>query len=154
MHLNDRDATPDVVAVWRTMLEIHGRLIGELAPALAEHGLSISEFDVLINLSPRESCRHGDLAERVVLSRTALTRLVDRLCARGLLTREPDPSDQRGVLIRLTEAGREQRRTASRTNNRVVRAGLTGLDADGLTELNRLLHDLNHPQPTPEGNPK
>lgn len=124
------------VGAWRSMLEVHAALIGELADAFqGQHDLSVSEFDVLVNLDVRQPIRHGELSERVILSRTALTRLVDRLVARGLVRRETDPVDQRAVRIGLTPAGRRLRADSARTNRRIVEAFFAPLDADSLTAL-------------------
>ena len=87
-------ATTDSVRVWRDLLVLHARVIEELASALeAAHGLSVSEFDVLINLDPTTAIRHGDLADRVILSRTALQ-----------VRRAPPTTDSPPAAI-LTEAG-------------------------------------------------
>ena len=124
------------VQVWRSMLQVHAALIAELAEAFrAQHEISVSEFDVLINLDARQPIRHGELSERVILSRTALTRLVDRLVARGLVCREADPADQRAVRVGLTPAGRRLRAASARTNRRVVEDFFAPLDADSLAVL-------------------
>lgn len=126
------------------MLEIHSVVIDQLGKDLqTQHGLSVNEFDVLINLGPHESCRHGDLADRVVLSRTALTRLIDRLSSRGLVTRDEDPDDNRSIRICLTDAGRQLRRAAARTNTRVVQTQFARLSPEDLTQLQEILNRLN-----------
>lgn len=133
-------ARPGAVSAWRGVLEVYGDLIAELGRLLqARHGLSVTEFDVLINLGPTEPCRHRELAGRVVLSGSALTRLVDRLIGRGYLTRSPAHGDDRGVLIALTDAGRAVRREAARTNSAAVRRAFAGLDRDELATLTALL---------------
>ncbi len=124
------------VRVWRSMLEVHAALIAELAEAFRDqHDLSVSEFDVLINLDARQPIRHGELSERVILSRTALTRLVDRLVARDLVCREADPADHRAVRIGLTPTGRRLRTASARTNRAVVEDFFAPLDADSLAAL-------------------
>ena len=132
------------VQTWRAMLEVHAEIVGQLERGFrARHDLSVSEFDVLINLGPREELRHGELADRVILSRTALTRLIDRLIARGLLTRTASPGDQRAVVISLTDAGRTVRRAAARTNAAVVRAPFAALDPQQLLVLDQTIHRLH-----------
>lgn len=124
------------VAAWRALLEVHGRVMADLETELrAHHNLSITDFDVLINLAPHEACRHTDLANRVILTRTGLTRLLDRLCGRGLLVRTPDPTDGRGVLLRLTDEGRTRRRAASRAHNRIIRAHFAAVPDDESAHL-------------------
>jgi DNA-binding MarR family transcriptional regulator len=75
-----------------------------------EHGLNAGEFDVLATL--RRSGRpyrlsHGELAGACMLSAAAMTNRLDRLEAAGLLRRQPDPRDRRGVLIALTPEGKK-----------------------------------------------
>lgn len=113
-------ARVDQVQVWRTLMEVHAVVLADIADRLAGgHQLSVSEFDTLVNIPPG-GVRHQELAERVILSGSALSRLVDRLHARGLVTKDPIPGDQRGVEIRLTETGANVRRAAARTNARAV----------------------------------
>lgn len=134
---------------WRMILEIHTKVMEQLTPALARHQLSVTEFDVLINLGPHECCRHTELAQRVILTRTALTRLVDRLCDRGLLTRSPDEQDGRVIRVQLTEEGRRLRRAVSRSHNRVIVECLDGPVADEMARLRHLVCPTPHDEPTP-----
>lgn len=126
--------SPPVIA-WRELMEAHERVMSRLRPALREHGLSVTEFDVLVNLEPAHDARHSELADRVVLSRTALTRLVDRLVDRGLLLRGPDDRDGRGVRIALTADGARLRMQALAANDAVVESALSPLDRDALENL-------------------
>ncbi len=132
---------PDVIA-WQALMEAHERVLTGIRAALEPHGLSVSEFDVLAHLAPRESCRHADLASRVILSRTALTRLVDRLVARGLVTRQPDAHDGRGVLVTLTPQGRRLRGAALAANHRAVTAAMQSLTGEDVAVLDRLVRRL------------
>jgi DNA-binding MarR family transcriptional regulator len=80
---------------------------------LVEAGLPpLGWYDVLLELSvaPGRRLRMHELASAVVLSRSGLTRLVDRLERAGLLRREPTPEDRRGSFAVLTEEGKEMRR--------------------------------------------
>lgn len=144
------------VRTWRAMLEVHAALIGELDEQFrARHGLSVSEFDVLINIGARERVRHGELSSRVVLTRTALTRLVDRLVRRGWLVRLPDPLDQRATLIALTDEGRRVRAASGRTNRDIVRRTFAVLDPGQTAILNHLVTCLRDESshPSDEGTP-
>ncbi|WP_432535209.1 MarR family winged helix-turn-helix transcriptional regulator [Kineococcus arenarius] len=75
-------------------------------------GLSLREYDVLHTLSrcPTGRTRLGELSEQVHLPQPSLSRLVDRLERRGLLARETDPADRRGVVVALTEDGAQRQR--------------------------------------------
>ena len=109
---------------WRGLLEAHAVLAGALDAELqAEHGLSLSQYEVLkvVADSRDEQMRMADIAEHVLLSRSGLTRLVDRLVCAGLLERRACPSDARGALAHLTPAGRERLDAARRTHLQGVR---------------------------------
>src|SRR5919107_3345357 len=100
---------------WRGMLRVHASLWKALEAELeAAHGLPLSSFEVLMFLADAEAerMRMCDLATSVVLSRSGLTRLVDRLERDGLLAREACSSDARGQFAKLTPAGRRKLDTA------------------------------------------
>ena len=118
------------VAVWRSLMEVHAAVLLEIENALErEHDLSLNEFDTLINI-PVEGVRFRELTHRVILSQSALSRLVDRLEQRGLVLRYADEHDSRSVEIAFTEAGRHLTRKAARTNATAVE----GAFADRLSE--------------------
>jgi len=109
---------------WRGLLEAHAVLYGALDSQLqAEHGLSLSQYEVLkvVRDAPSGQMRMADVADRVLLSRSGLTRLVDRLVCTGLLERRACPSDARGALAHLTPLGRERLDAARRTHLEGVR---------------------------------
>lgn len=104
---------------WRGMLRVHGSLTKQLDAQLeAAHGLPLTSYEVLMYLAdaPEQRMRMSDLASSVILSRSGLTRLVDRLERDGLLERQSCPSDARGAFAKLTDAGRE-RLTAARATH-------------------------------------
>src|SRR5207244_11552123 len=117
---------------WRAFVRAGAASTLALEAALAETGVSNSEYDVLVNLAsaPRDGLRPTDLAERVLITKSGLTRLLDRLVERGYIDRRPCPSDRRGQLIVLTQDGRRAFRRAAPN---VVRA-IGTLLGDGFTE--------------------
>lgn len=131
--------SPAELGAWRGMLRVHAALVKELDAELeAQHGLPVTSYDVLVNLSeaPEGRLRMRDLAEAVLLSRSGLTRLVDRLEREGLLKRVPCPSDARGAFAEITPAGREKLAEARPTHLAGVRARfLDRLAADELARL-------------------
>jgi DNA-binding MarR family transcriptional regulator len=90
------------------LFEVAWGLLDRLDPQIGEHGLGRSEFEALLRLarSPEGRLRMTDLAAQTNLSASGLTRLVDRLQARGLVTRQADATDGRGLLAEVTAAGR------------------------------------------------
>src|SRR5690242_19598996 len=96
------------LGAWRGFLRVQAALAKQLdAELVAEHDLPLSSYEVLITLqaAPDHRCRMAELADRVLLSRSGTTRLVDRLEREGLLERDNCTSDGRGSYAVLTEAG-------------------------------------------------
>ncbi len=95
-------------SAWRSFLRAHYQIVRKLdSELLSQEGMSLSAFEVLRWLE-RESAgrmRMSELANRVMLSRSGVTRLVDSLVAEGLVTRERCLGDARGTEAVLTEAG-------------------------------------------------
>jgi DNA-binding MarR family transcriptional regulator len=110
---------------WRGMLRTHATLTKALDAELdAEHGLPLSSYEVLLHLADAEGerMRMSDLAATVILSRSGLTRLVDRLEREGLIERQSCPSDARGSFATLTAAGRRKLAAARETHLAGVRS--------------------------------
>src|SRR5438105_4407694 len=94
---------------WVGFLRAHHVLVAELDDDLRrEHGLPLTSFDVLAQLdrAPDHQLRMSELADAVLLSRSGLTRLVERLEAKGLLERRECTEDARGAYAVLTDDGR------------------------------------------------
>jgi DNA-binding MarR family transcriptional regulator len=106
------------------MLRTHATVIRELDEQLdRHHRMSVSEFDVLITLdnAPDGQLRMSDLADRVMLSASGLTRLVARLERDELVARRPDPNDGRSSLAQLLPGGKKALDEGRQTHNRVIR---------------------------------
>jgi DNA-binding MarR family transcriptional regulator len=96
------------LGAWRGMLRVHTALVKALDAELAEaHDLPLSSYEVLITLesAPNRKRRMAELADSVLLSRSGMTRLVDRLEQHGLLTRDTCTDDGRGCYAVLTDKG-------------------------------------------------
>lgn len=99
------------LAAWRALLEAHAVLIDRLSAELeVEAGLPVTFYDVLLHLNeaPERRLPMHELARRVLLSKSGLTRLVDRMATEGYVEREPCGEDRRVVYARLTDPGRER----------------------------------------------
>jgi DNA-binding MarR family transcriptional regulator len=129
---------------WEALLTAHAVLMKQFAAEDIWENLSMREYDVLYTLSKcREPVRQGELHRHVLLSQPALSRLVDRLVARGLVERQADLADGRGVRLSLTEAGRLwQRRIGGRHAVSVTRAMTAALDPEELGQLERICRKL------------
>ena len=136
------------LAAWRLFLTLHRRLVDAIDRDLQQAGrLPLSSYDVLIELqeAPDHRLRMAELARRVVLSRSGLTRLVDRLEGEGYLTREQAPGDRRGFYATITEQGVSALRTAwpiySRGIQRYFAEALSTEEAETLAALLQKIAD-------------
>ncbi|KQV75595.1 hypothetical protein ASC61_11600 [Aeromicrobium sp. Root344] len=106
----------DPVAAWQAVLRAQNRALRAIEQDLQDRKLiPLSWYDVLLelNAAPDRQLRMQDLAARVVLSRTRVSRLVSELERAGYLERVPDPDDGRATLARITPEGRAARRAAA-----------------------------------------
>ena len=112
----ERSLDPGEMRAWRAFLEAHAvvtrRLEAELA---AQANLPLAHYDVLVQLAfaPEGRLRMHELAAQVLLSRSGVTRLVDRLESEGLVRRATCASDARGAFASLTDAGLARLREAT-----------------------------------------
>jgi DNA-binding MarR family transcriptional regulator len=112
------------LAAWRGLLRVHAAMVRALDAELeAVHGLPLSHYEVLMSLgeAPDGRMRMCDLADRVLLSRSGLTRLADRLERDGLICRAKCSADARGSFACLTEAGHDILARARQTHLEGVR---------------------------------
>lgn len=134
------------LSVWRTFLRAHASITRQMEHDLAEqHMLPLPSYDVLLQLaeSPQRRLRMTDLADRVLLSRSGLTRLVDRLSKDGLVERESCPSDARGTFTVITETGLTRLREAAPTHLAGIQEHVTSrLSPSELDQFGRLLRKL------------
>jgi len=130
------------MASWRAFLRAHATITRALeTELLAEQGLSLAAYDVLVQLAeaPGRRLRMTELADAVLLSRSGVTRLVDRMERSGFVRRTRVESDGRGVAAGLTPAGLDCLRTASRTHLRgVTEHFVQRLHPDELATLERI----------------
>lgn len=122
--------TPVELDAWRSFLRAHARVTRVLDAELSDEcELPLGTYEVLLHLSeaPGRRLRMTELADRVLLSRSGLTRLVDRMEREGLISRESCPSDLRGTNAVLTDAGYERLRAAAPVHLRGVREHMVDL---------------------------
>lgn len=138
--------TVEQLASWRAFLTAHSTITRALENELVvEQRLSLADYDVLVQLSeaPGHRLRMTELAGAVLLSRSGVTRLVDRLERAGLVARSRVEGDGRGIAATLTEAGLDRLRIAARTHLAgVLRHFVDRLDADQLAALETISRRL------------
>jgi len=131
---------------WRAFLQAHARISRRLDEELRlEHDLSLAEYDALLTIAdaPERRIRMRQLADSVLLSKSGITRLVDRLVADGLVERDTCLTDARGAEAVLTPAGLERLRRASRTHLRGIGEHFIDVvDPDALPVIERSMLTL------------
>lgn len=131
---------------WRSLVRAHACLVKRLDAKLeAEHGLPLTSHEVLVRLAgtPDGKMRMHDIASSVLLSRSGLTRLVDRLERDGLVGRCSCENDARGAYAVITEAGRTRLAEARASHVAAIRSlFLAHYDESELEQLGGLLSRL------------
>ena len=114
---------------WQALLHAHHQITRRLDAELRkEHDISFGDYDVLLRLAraPEHRLPMTELARRVMISPSGLTRAVDALSEEGLVTRERASDDARVVHAQLTDAGHDRVRQAAQTHLRGIREHFTG----------------------------
>ncbi len=131
---------------WVRFLRAHAALTRELSAELvAEHGLTINDYEVLLHLTraPEKKLRRVDLADRILLTASGITRLLEGLEQSGFVERVQCDEDRRVVYAKLTPAGSQKLREASRTHVAGIDALFLGrFSEDELATLSTLLARL------------
>jgi DNA-binding MarR family transcriptional regulator len=128
--LNDAE-----MQAWQSFLRASILLMDRLDAELQEHGLSLADYEILVHLSAEAAgeLRMTELAARTLVSRSGLTRRLDRLVESGVVERRSCPTDRRGVYAVLTDDGRRRLKDAAPTHVEGVRRHfLSQLDGQDL----------------------
>jgi DNA-binding MarR family transcriptional regulator len=133
------------------LVETYKGLWSTLAPQLRDHGMTETEFEVLLRLrrSPGQRLRMSDLAAQTALSTSGITRVVDRLERDGLVCRETCVSDRRGFWAALSDQGRARIDGALDGHTALIEQYFTGRlssnELDALTATLRKVRDVVRP---------
>ncbi|MFB2579768.1 MarR family winged helix-turn-helix transcriptional regulator [Herbiconiux sp. P15] len=139
--------SPEVspVAAWESLFRAQVTVMRQLALEFPTEIVSLNEYDVMFNLfiQPQKVLRIRDLGEKVLLTQPSISRLVDRLAARGILEKSDDPTDGRGTLVALTEEGVQVYRRAAVLHAESITAHMAGhLSPEELVQLAQLCDKL------------
>lgn len=139
-----RDAA---ATAWSALLRVHAQLVPRLdADLRRDPGLPLAWYDVLLELDGVPPLRMSDLGERVVLSRTRVSRLVTEMESAGLVTRTANPDDGRSAFVAITDTGRERlHRAAPRYRDGIAGHFADRLDTAELTALATTLGKILDP---------
>ena len=142
------------VAAWEALFRAQVSVMRRLSAEFPSELMSLNEYDVLFNISraPGRRLRLKELNRHVLISQPSVSRLVDRLVARGLVEKTDDPLDGRGTIVQLTPKGFEEFRRAAIQHMHAItdRVG-SALDDDELHQLIDLCDRLRGAQDQPSG---
>lgn len=139
---------------WRSFLEAHKYLMDTLGRELDERDLPLTWYDVLVQLNEAEDhrLRMSELAEAILVSRSGLTRLVDRMTAEDLVERIACPDDGRGTFVGLTAKGKHSLERAAPGHLRGIQEHfgrhLTDEEARALHSVFERIRTASVPVPT------
>ncbi|MEU3472927.1 MarR family transcriptional regulator [Rhodococcus sp. NPDC006774] len=144
-----RSRTEAAVDAWESLFRSQVTLMRRFTAEDIWKPIGVREYDVLFTLSssPTRALRLHELNERILLSQPSLSRMCDRLTAMGYVVRQSDPSDKRGTVICLTEAGADLQKSIGRKHaTQIARLVGGALDGHELAELDRLCTKLRTTQ--------
>jgi DNA-binding MarR family transcriptional regulator len=133
------------VAAWEALFRAQVGVMRRLAADFPSQRMSFNEYDVLFNISrqPERRIRLRDLNQNVLLTQPSVSRLIDRLAAKGFVCKLPDPGDGRGTIVAMTEEGLAAFRQVAFEHVESIDRHLSGaLGPDELEELRGLCEKL------------
>ena len=133
------------VDAWESLFRAQVSVLRQLNAEFPTSELSLNEYDVLFNLSrqPERRLRIRDLNRHLLLTQPSVSRLVDRLVQRELVTKQGDPGDGRGTIVTITDTGFELFRKVAVVHAESIRRRVGGvLDADELRNLTAITEKL------------
>ncbi len=133
------------IDAWEALFRAQVTVMRQLTAEFPTDVLSMNEYDVLFNLSrcPGRAQRIRDLNRNLLLTQPSVSRLIDRLAARGLVTKQADPGDARGIMVGLTDDGFDLFRQVAVTHSASISRIMTAaLPAEQLEQLQRIADTL------------
>lgn len=140
--MSDRAMT---VAAWESLFRTQVTIMRALAAEFPSEVISLNEYDVLFNITraPGRRLRLKELNRSVLITQPSVSRLVDRLATRGLVTKTHDPNDGRGTVVAITDEGFALFRRVAITHMEAIDRHVgQGLDDDELRTLTELCNRL------------
>ena len=138
------------VAAWEALFRAQVRVYRVLSAEFPDDQLTFREYDVLFTISrePNREIGMRELTRNVLLSQSSVSRMVDRLAARGFVAKTDDPNDHRATRVRLTDEGFTVFKDAARAHMASISRCLDGaLDANELAQLKALCEQIQRSVP-------
>ncbi|MBN9183102.1 MarR family winged helix-turn-helix transcriptional regulator [Microbacterium sp.] len=137
------------VEAWESLFRAQHEVFGEISEDFEGSELSQGEYDVLLTVTrgPDQTARLRDVTANMLISQPSVSRLVDRMAARGLISKCADPDDGRGALVRATDEGVAKFRAIAAAHAARISERMAVLDDDELRQLRTLTAKLRTPRP-------
>lgn len=132
------------IAAWESLFRAQHAVLEEISHDFSEATLAQAEYDVLLTVTraPDHTARLRDVTANMLISQPSVSRLVDRMVARGLLIKLPDPADGRGAVVAATEEGEAAFRRVASTHGQSIAARMSVLTDAELAQLRALSDKL------------
>ncbi|MGL3151642.1 MarR family winged helix-turn-helix transcriptional regulator [Microbacterium sp. A82] len=129
---------------WEGLFRAQHELFATMAADFDDTQITQAEYDVLLTVTraPEMTARLRDVTANMLISQPSVSRLVDRMVARGLLSKSSDPDDGRGSLLTATDTGARSFRELAAVHSRSIVESMSPLDDDELRTLRRLTNKL------------
>ena len=137
------------VAAWESLFRAQHEVLHEISGDFCEDDLTQAEYDVLLTVTRGDdhAARLRDVTANMLISQPSVSRLVDRMATRGLISKCSDPDDGRGALVRATAEGADRFRTVAMRHGRSIAERMSHLSDDELAQLKSLTTKLRAPRP-------
>ena len=134
----------EAVDAWEALYRAQVAVLRQLRSEFPDDGISLTEYDVLFNLSRQSAhaLRIRDLNKHLLLTQPSVSRLLDRLVARGLVTKSGDPDDARGTVVTLTADGLAEFRRVGARHSRSIAQKMRVLSPQELRDLTEISDKL------------
>ena len=132
------------VSAWESLFRAQHHVMRDIDGDFDDENLSAAEYDVMLTVSRGEdhAARLRDVVTNMLISQPSVSRLVDRMVTRGLLTKCTDPQDGRGAVVRATDDGLAAFRQVATRHGRAIAARMSVLSNDELAQLQALTTKL------------
>lgn len=137
------------VEAWESLFRAQHEVFDHISGDFSGTDLAQGEYDVLLTVTraPDMTARLREVTANMLISQPSVSRLVDRMVARGLIEKCPDPDDGRGTLVRATEAGATAFRRLASVHAASIAERMSHLTDDELAALRDLTAKLRRPTP-------
>ena len=137
------------IDAWESLFRAQHEVFGDVSGDFTATALSQAEYDVLLTVTRGEdqTARLRDVTANMLISQPSVSRLVDRMVARGLLSKCADPDDGRGALVHATDEGTATFRRIASSHGRAISERMSVLSDSELAQLRELTAKLRKPQP-------